>query len=98
MIFLFQQFPTFSIFQHLHLLNCNLIEFDKPFALRHSIINQYSIDVLHIREANQFIDSSVVTDIPFEVGIGLSPLFNEKGTLRIPFFVSVNQRLAFLTH
>ena len=33
MIVLFQQFPIFIPFQHLHLLNGYLIEFDKTFSL-----------------------------------------------------------------
>ena len=36
MIVLFQQFPIFIPFQHLHLLNGYLIEFDKTFSLWHA--------------------------------------------------------------
>ena len=49
---LFQQFPTTIVFQNLHLLDGNLIEPNESFTLWHTIINQYCIDVLHVREAD----------------------------------------------
>ena len=75
MIVLFQQFPIFIPFQHLHLLNGYLIEFDKTFSLWHSVIDQYGIDILHIREADEFVNGSIITDIPFQLrnSRGLSP-------------------------
>ena len=35
--------------QYLHLLDSNLIEFYKPFALRNTLIDKHGIDILHIR-------------------------------------------------
>ena len=31
-----------------HLLDGNLIGFDEPFGLRHSVIDEYSVVILHI--------------------------------------------------
>jgi len=41
--FLLQQFPSFIIFQHLHLLDGNLVEFYETFALWHTGVDEYVI-------------------------------------------------------
>ena len=38
-------------------------------------IDEYCIDILHIREAYQLVDGSIVADIALEFWIGLAPLF-----------------------
>jgi len=43
---LFQQLPALVIFQYLHLVNGNLIEFDKAFTLWHTIVDKHGIDIL----------------------------------------------------
>ena len=48
-----------------HLLNGDLIEFHKPFALGNSVIDEHGIDILHIRQTYQFVDCGVVADISF---------------------------------
>jgi hypothetical protein len=40
-----QQLPALVIFQYLHLVNGNLIEFDKAFTLWHTVVDEHSIDV-----------------------------------------------------
>ena len=45
---LLQQSPVIIIFQYLHLLNGNTVEFYEPLPLWHSVIDEYSIDILHI--------------------------------------------------
>ena len=45
---LLQQSPVIIVFQYLHLLNGNTVEFNEPLPLWHSIIDEYSIDILHI--------------------------------------------------
>ena len=87
---LLKKIPITIPFQHLHLLNGNLIEFNEPFTLGHPIIDKHGIDielrstfsslgiaqtslalhsltenVLHIRQAYQFVDGGIVTDIAF---------------------------------
>ena len=64
-----QKFPAIGIFKNPHLLNGNLIEFDKAIRLRHTIIDEYGIEILHIRKTNQFIDAGIVTDIAFLSGL-----------------------------
>ena len=48
---LLKKIPITIPLQDLHLLNRYLIEFQKSFALRHSIIDEHGIDILHIRQA-----------------------------------------------
>ena len=43
-----EKIPTAIPFQHLHLLDSYLIEFDKSLALLNTLIDKYSIDILHI--------------------------------------------------
>ena len=45
---LLQQSPVIIVFQYLHLLNGNTVEFNEPLPLWHSVIDEYSIDILHI--------------------------------------------------
>ena len=47
-VVLFQQIPAPIIFQYLHLLDCYLIEFHEPFALRYTVVDKDCIDILHI--------------------------------------------------
>ena len=62
---LLKKIPITIPLQDLHLLDSNLIEFNEPFTLGHPIIDKHSVDILHIRQAYQFIDSSIVADIAF---------------------------------
>ena len=71
---LLKKIPITIPLQDLHLLDGNLIEFHKSFALWYSIIDKHGIDILHIRKAYQFVDSGIVTDIALHVWICLSPL------------------------
>ena len=62
---LFQQLSTFTVLQHLHLLDSDLVEFYKSLALGDTVVNENSIDILHVREADEFIDGGIVADIAF---------------------------------
>ena len=71
-IFSFQQFSFTIVFQYLHLLNGYLVELHESFALGHTVVDEYGIDIFHVREANKLIDGGIVTDIALEVWIGLA--------------------------
>ena len=71
---LLKKIPITIPLQDLHLLDGNLIEFDKPFTLWNTLVDKHGIDILHIWQAYQFVDGGIVTDIALQVGIGLSPL------------------------
>ena len=47
----------------------NLVESNKSFFLRHSLIDEYGIDVFHVRQAYQFIDGGIIADVAFQVRI-----------------------------
>ena len=74
MAVLLQQPPAAVVFQHLHLLDGYPIELHEAFALRHTVVDEHGVDVLHVREADEFIDGGIVADIAFQVRIGLAPL------------------------
>ena len=61
----FQQFPTAIVFKYLHLLDGNLVELHKTFALGHTVVDEYGVDVLHVRQADEFVDGGVVADVAF---------------------------------
>ena len=69
-----QQLPVIIPFQYLHLLDGNLVEFYQALTLRHSVIDENGIDILHIRKAYQFIYGSIVADVAFQFWIGFAPL------------------------
>ncbi len=52
----------------------NLIEAHKAVALWLTLINEDGIDVLHICQADEFVDGSIVTDIPFQLRMGFTSL------------------------
>ena len=66
-----------------------LIQLDKSFTLSHALLDENSIEVLHIRQANQLIDSGIVTDIAFLVCIRLPPLFGSHAEHRYVEHISL---------
>ena len=36
------------------------------------LINENGIDVFHICQVNEFVDGSIVSDVPFQLWMGLS--------------------------
>ena len=42
-----------------------LIQLDKSFTLSHALLDENSIEVLHIRQADKFVDCCVVANITF---------------------------------
>ena len=54
---------AFHILQHGHLLDRYLVEFLEAFSLWQTFVNEYCIQVLHITQTNQLVNSRVVTDI-----------------------------------
>ena len=67
--YLFQQLSAIIvILQYLHLLYGNLIKLDEPFRLRDALVDKHSVEVLHIRETNEFVDGGIVTDIALQLG------------------------------
>lgn len=61
------------IFQYLHLLDSYPVQSDKPFVLRKSFSYEYGIQILHVREANQFVHRGIVADVSFQVGMRIAP-------------------------
>ncbi len=61
------------VFQHLHLLNGYPVETDKPLVLREPIVDEHGIQVLHVRETNQFVDGCIVADVAFQVWVCITP-------------------------
>ena len=92
---LLQHFSAFNFLQHIHLLDSNCVEFLQSVALRNIVVYQYGVDIFHIREAYQFIDSSVVAYIAFQVGVGFTPVFgchSEQGYIQYVGFAGINNR------
>lgn len=56
-------------------MNGYLVKFYKPFTLRNALFYKHSIQILHIRQADKFIDGSIITNITIQIRIGFSPLF-----------------------
>ncbi len=66
----FQQFSVIiSTFENTHLMDGNLIQFHQSLGLRHSLLNEHRIDVLHIGKAYKLVDGGVIADVSFEVRI-----------------------------
>ena len=55
------------------MLNRGLVEFDKPFRLRHSIIDEVGVQVLKIGQADQLTHIGVVTDVARPAWIAVAP-------------------------
>ena len=51
-----------------------LVELDKPLVLWHALFDEYGIEILHVRQANQFVDSGIISDIALQVGVCFPPL------------------------
>ena len=64
-ILCFQYMFAFYVLQHGHLLDSNLVEFLETLALRQTFIDEDSVEILHITQTNQLIDSCIVSDIAF---------------------------------
>ena len=77
------------VFQYLHLLDGNLIQLNQSFALGQALVNEHGIEVLHVRQANQLIDSGIVTDVAFLVCIRLPPLFGSHAEHRYVEHISL---------
>ena len=65
--------PTVPL-QYLHLLDCNLVELYQAFALRHTVVDKDGIDILHVREADEFVDSGIVADVAFQFCLVSKPI------------------------
>ena len=63
------------VLKHSHLLYGNLVEFMETFALRHAFVNEDSVEILHITQTNQLIDSCIVADIAFILRMSIAPFF-----------------------
>ncbi len=49
------------------------VQFYKPFTLRHLLVDECGIEILHIAQSDQLVDGSIVTVIAFQNGILLTP-------------------------
>ncbi len=54
-----------AISQYVHLMNSYLVQLDKTFPLCHTLLDKNGIQVFHVRQADQLIDSSIITNITF---------------------------------
>ena len=75
---LLYEFSVITTFQHLHLLNGNLIQLYQSLALGQALVDEHGIDVFHIRKTNQLIDCCIVAYITLLLGIRLSPLLGSQ--------------------
>jgi hypothetical protein len=68
-----QQFPVFHVLQYAHLPDGDSVQLYQPFAPGKSFVDEYGVDVFHVREANQPVDSGAVADVAFQVGVRFAP-------------------------
>ena len=54
-------------------LNSDLVEFLQAFGLGHAIVDKHSIDILHITQTNQLIDSCIVAHVALQIRICSAP-------------------------
>ena len=70
-----------------------LIQLNKPFSLWYAIVYKHGINIFHIWEADEFVDGGIVTDITFQLRIGLAPLLGshaKHGHVEHVSFLSIN--------
>ena len=67
---LLQQPPPLIVLQHSHLLDGNLVKLNQSLALWQPLVNEDSIEVFHVGEADEFVDGCIVTNVSFLVGVG----------------------------
>ena len=61
--------------------------------MRHSVVDKHCVDVLHVQETDEFVDSGIVADVALEFWIGLAPLFGshaEHGDIENVCFLSID--------
>ena len=61
--------------QHLHLADGDGVEFCQSLRLRHSLVDENRIQVLQVGQAYKLGNISIVTDVVFEIRMGIAPLF-----------------------
>lgn len=66
--------PSCQIFQNLHLLYGDAVQADEPFPLGYALLYEHRIQALHVRQAYQFVDGSIVADVAFQVGMLVAPI------------------------
>ena len=54
-------------------MNSDSIELYKPFTLRHLLVDEYGIEILHVGQTDQLVDGGIIPDIAFQIGILFSP-------------------------
>ena len=87
--------------QYLHLMDGDSVEFDKPFALGQALADKYRIEALHVGQADQFVDSGIVADIAFQVGIGFTPFesrHTEQGDIQHVGFAGIDSACLLRGH
>ena len=62
---LFQQLPPLGLGEDAHLLDGDFVEFFEALRLRNAIIDHDSVDVLHVGDADELVDCSVVALVAF---------------------------------
>ena len=55
-------------------MDSDLVQLHEPIALRHTLLDENRVEVLHIRQTDKFIDRGVIAYVPLEIGIGFAPL------------------------
>ena len=64
-ILCFQYTFAFYVLQHGHLLDSYLVQFLETLTLRQTFVDENGIQIFHITQTNQLIDSCIVADIAF---------------------------------
>ena len=61
--------------QHLHLADGNGVELYQALRLRDPLVDEYCIQVFQIRQAHELRNVGIVTDVAFDIRMGIAPLF-----------------------
>ena len=52
----------------------NAVEAHEAVALRYALVDEHGIDVLHVRQTDEFVHGGIVADVALQVGMGVAPL------------------------
>ena len=81
--------------QHLHLADGNGVELCQTLRLRDSLVDEHCIQVFQIRQAHELRNVGIVTDVAFDIRMGIAPLFGrhtKQRHIQNIGFVGIDQR------
>lgn len=74
-VILFKYLLVLHVFEDAHLLDSDAVEAVEAIALGHAFVDEDSVEVFHVAEANQLIDSGIVSDVALLPRVGFAPFF-----------------------